>query len=44
MDWFALGFSMSDANQLRSVFEEGVLADQPIGGGLAVGIQIFSEG
>jgi hypothetical protein len=32
---------MSGANQLRSVFEEGVLAHQPIDGGLAVGIQSF---
>ena len=41
MDWFALVFTMSGANQLRSVFEEGVLAHQPVDGGLAVGIQSF---
>ncbi|HXM26282.1 MAG TPA: hypothetical protein VN957_09695 [Chthoniobacterales bacterium] len=44
MDWFALVFSMTGANQLRSIFEEGVLAHQPIDAGLAMGIQIFSEG
>ena len=43
MDWFALVFTMTGANQLRSIFEEGVLAHQPIDGGLAMGIQIFSE-
>ena len=37
-------FSMTGASQLRSIFEEGVLAHQPIDGGLAMGIQIFSEG
>jgi|ERR1700746_2591710 hypothetical protein len=41
MDWFAAVFNMSGANQLRSVFEEGMLAHQPIDGGLTVGIQIF---
>lgn len=35
---------MIGANQLRSVFEGGVLAHQPIDGGLAMGIQIFFEG
>jgi len=44
MDWFAAVFNMSGANQLRSVFEEGMLAHQPIDGGLTVGIQIFSAG
>jgi hypothetical protein len=42
MDWFAFVFTMTGANQLRSIFEEGVLAHQPIDGGLAKGIQIFS--
>ena len=43
MHGFALLFSMGSTHQRRSIFEEGMLAHQPIDGGLSVGIQIFSE-
>jgi hypothetical protein len=36
-----LGLQYNRADELRSVFEGGVLAHQPIDGGLAVGIQSF---
>jgi hypothetical protein len=38
-----LVFSMSGANQLRSVFEECVLAHQPFDGGSVLQIRILSE-
>ncbi|HXO98466.1 MAG TPA: hypothetical protein VN857_17895 [Chthoniobacterales bacterium] len=41
MDWFAVVFGMSGVNQLRSVFEKGLLTHQPIDVGLTVEIQIF---
>jgi hypothetical protein len=34
---------MWGTNQLRLVFEEGVLAHQPIDGGLVLQIRIFSD-
>ncbi len=43
MDWLCLLLDMWGSNQLRSVFEEGVLAHQPVDGALVVGIRIFSE-
>ena len=36
-----LGLQYNRADELRSVFEGGVLAHQPIDGGLAMGIQSF---
>jgi hypothetical protein len=39
--WLAFLFSMRSIHQLRSVFEEGVLAHQQFDAGLAMGIRIF---